>query len=127
MPDYRFSVPSVTPGDYNITPDMFALLFSDPGKANVAVGNNYTYAGASQVAEYPTTATTNAAHLAADKTTLNTNKDEMIAANDSLRAVYDCDAGTAPTGAAIIVESEHSGIDMGGRIIDILNLNVTEV
>ena len=47
---------------------------------------------------YPTTATTNAAHQAADLAFLNANKDEMIPANDSIRAQYGCDVGTAASG-----------------------------
>ena len=47
---------------------------------------------------YPTTAATNAAHQAADLAFLNTNKDEMIAANDSIRAQYGCDVGTGGGG-----------------------------
>jgi hypothetical protein len=77
--------------------------YSDPGKANVAVGSDYTYAGVSQTAAYQTTADTNAAHLAADKIALNANLDEMIAANDSLQAAYGCDAGTA-AGSVIVID-----------------------
>jgi hypothetical protein len=41
--------------------------YTDPGAANVATGNNYTYAGVAQTASYPTTATSQAAQLATDK------------------------------------------------------------
>lgn len=64
MPDYRLAVPSSTPGDWNLNTDMFALLFSNPGAANVATGNNYIYLGVSQAAAYQTTAQTQAADAA---------------------------------------------------------------
>lgn len=46
------------------------------------------------------------------KSTLNTNKDEMIADNTDLRAAYDCEAGTASGGGGAIVVSvcSQSGI-----------------
>lgn len=44
-----------------------ASRYTDPGKSNVVVGSDYTFQGASQVAEYPTTATSQAAQLAADQ------------------------------------------------------------
>ncbi|MFA6047100.1 MAG: hypothetical protein WC718_19115 [Phycisphaerales bacterium] len=71
-----------------------------PAAANVQSGApQFGYAGDLQTAGYPTTAATNAAHQAADLAFLNANKDEMIAANDSIRAQYGCDAGTAVFGA----------------------------
>jgi len=59
----------------------------------VVVGHNRWTGGAA--GEYPTTATTNAAHQAADLAFLNANLDEMVAANASIRAQYGCNAGTA--------------------------------
>jgi uncharacterized delta-60 repeat protein len=51
--------------------------YTDPGKANVVVGNDYTYAGASQVAEYPTTATSKAQQLADDIAEVETHLDNI--------------------------------------------------
>jgi hypothetical protein len=64
--------------------------------AFVVVGNDRWVGGAA--GEYPTTATTNAAHQSADLAFLNANLDEMIAANASIRAQYGCNAGTAVGG-----------------------------
>lgn len=41
--------------------------YTDPGKAWVVAGHDYTFAGVSQTAEYPTTATSQAAQLATDQ------------------------------------------------------------
>jgi hypothetical protein len=48
---------------------LYGLLtdYTDPGKANVVVGSDYTYAGVSQTAEHPTAATTEAAKYATDQ------------------------------------------------------------
>ena len=70
-----------------------------PAAAAVQSGAaDFGYAGSPLDPSYATTAATNAAHQAADLAFLNTNKDEMISANDSIRAQYGCDAGTAAGG-----------------------------
>jgi hypothetical protein len=70
-----------------------------PAAADVQAGAvDFGYAGAPLDPAYPTTATTNAAHLAADKALLNLNTDEMIAANADIRGRFDCDIGTAAGG-----------------------------
>lgn len=52
---------------YEGTYDPITGAYTDPGKAYVVVGHDYTFAGVSQVAEYPTTATSQAAQLATDQ------------------------------------------------------------
>ena len=70
-----------------------------PAEADVQAGAAaYGVGGISETPSYPTTATTDAAHLAADKAYLNTHKDEMIAANTDIKARFDCDDGTAAGG-----------------------------
>ena len=55
---------------------LYGLLtdYSDPGAANVATGNNYTYAGVVQTAAYPTTAATQTA----DALTLDAKKAYLL-------------------------------------------------
>jgi len=65
-------------GDY----DPITGNYTDPGKANVVVGNDYTFAGASQVAAYPTTATSYNAG-AADR--LATDQGIVLAAAASIK------------------------------------------
>jgi hypothetical protein len=62
--------------DGTLDMDLYRLLtdYTDPGEANVVVGNDYTYAGESRTAAYPTTATSKAAQLQDDKDAVTAGK-----------------------------------------------------
>lgn len=78
--------------------------YTDPGKANVVVGNDYTFAGVSQVAEHPTAATSEAtgaaAQLVIDKAAVSAEAENIIIGTTILTI-----AGEHPTAAT----SEASG------------------
>jgi len=86
-----------------------------PGERNFVAGSLENLAPAAKFVDgevrgdgvtgtYPTTEATNAAHLAADVVTLNANLDEMIPANDSIKAAYvGVLDGTAAGGGGVIV------------------------
>lgn len=77
---------------------------TDPTEALVVTGTSYKIANVAKNGAYPTTATTNAAHLAADVITLNAHKDEMIAANTAIQGHYPgVDAGTAAGGGGVSI------------------------
>jgi len=82
---------------YEGTYDPITGQYIDPGKANVATGNDYLFAGVSQVAEYPTTADSKAAQLADDVAEVTLHVHDIKDGVTILTVMGDYD----PVGAAV--------------------------
>jgi len=95
---YRFVTRPTAPGAYRLAVGVLGALLS---AGNVVDG---VERGDGVTGTYPTTEATNAAHQAADVVTLNANLDEMIPANDSIKAAYaGVLDGTAAGGGTTVV------------------------
>ena len=102
------------PNGNDYTPSLSAVTnwslksaYTNPGAANVAVGHDYVYAGASQTASYPTTATTQAADAA---TLTGTTLD---ASGDDTAVAFGASNGIAKSGA-VYTTAYAAGLEAGG-------------
>jgi lysophospholipase L1-like esterase len=75
---------------------------TDPGKANVATGNDYVFGGVSQTAAYPTTATSKAEQLQDDKDAITAGKADILDTRTilTIQGTYDLAAEQAAQFAA---------------------------
>lgn len=96
---------------YTGTYDPVTGNYTDPGKAWVVVGHNYTFAGVSQTAEYPTTATSQAAQHVTDAAFLETWKSEIAAIDPHILAEFGVTGTYVGTGVVTItIKSDLIGV-----------------